>query len=459
MQRKFQIQNMGLLLGIISLVFLNHFQLSADEIDDGRSEMNLIEADKLGESPEQYLHERGRGSDDSDYWPRCLSCFPMPKVEIHGIIRGDIAHMDRTPQFGTIIQPASIQIPLDKQKEHRHAVTFIDARASSIEVDISHTICDTKVYGMIEIDFDRNLDWGLAGVGNYWNANLFVASLDKAYLRADFPDNWYLQFGYTWNLITVTDIAWPLGLPICDLYAPAGMTYRKGPQFKIGGYRPLCNAPGEINYFVGIEQQWLWTGVDRNPEIALRPARGEPLAYPLLGAGLSWEKWDPFQVDVRFAVSENRFAIKGTRKSSEKLGWLGKVSVQSQIYGPTFYGAYTYMDGMNRFALLAFPDAILNEDNHIENVTGHGLFGGAWFDLCGCVNCNVMAGLAWAKDIHCTSFDDDLYDRYLTGQICFWREFFGHYAASIEYKRWQVKAVNGDSGHMNLYMGTLFFYF
>ena len=62
-----------------------------------------------------------------------------------------------------------------------------------------------------------------------------------------------------------------------------------------GGFYQLCNGKGEIDYFVGIEQQSVWIGIVPDPYIALRPEEGEVMKYPLFAAGISWKEWKPFQ--------------------------------------------------------------------------------------------------------------------------------------------------------------------
>jgi hypothetical protein len=412
-----------------------------------------IEADLSHESPEELENGHGRrgtslssGSDNQSY--------PKPKVSVHGTIRVDVATMDRVPQYGNVVQPYTVQIPLNFQKERRHHQTIIDARLSTFYIDAYHNICGTKVYGMIEVGFDTS-SFGVNPITREYNAGL-----NQAYLRADFPQDWYFEAGLTYDLVTVTNIAYPLFLPICEGRTPAGMTIGTTPLLKVGGSYQLCDCYGEIDYFVGVQQQNVWTGNYFNPQIALSPIRGEPFFYPLLGAGVSWENWEPLQMDVRFAVCQNRFAIGGTRRTTNSAAWLGKVSVQSQIFGPTVYAAYSYMDGMSRFAELSFPDSVLQgSDLDIENVRGHGAFAGAWFDV-GCdVKCNAMVGWAWAKPISESNFSGQITNQYRTAQVCFWREFWGSYAAAVEYKRWDIKACNGDKGQLNLFMGTLFYFF
>lgn len=435
----------------------------SQEVENLKCAQNSLYDDRQNETQGDYQNgDYGHGNESSPiarnshilgdfYVPQRSCCFKSPVVGVHGEIRLDVASMDRTPQHGNIIQPVNFQIPLNKQKEHRHAVTYIDSRASSIAVDVTHKIWDIDVFGLVEIDFlsDREVD--------LWYS--FDATLSYAFVRFDFPKKWYLQLGYTRDLLTCTDIAFPVDLPICDLYGPAGMTYAQIPQIKLGGYKKLGNDMGEIDYFIGVEQQLMWRGLYNNPEIALRPHKGEPFVLPLFAAGISWEKWEPLQIDVRFGISQNRYAVKGSRKLPETTGWLGKVSIQSQIFGPTVYAAYSYMDGMDRFAFLAFPDAILTDDDEIRNVKGHGAFAGAWFDVTCGVKCNVMFGWAWAKPIHCSPFSGDIYNQYRSGQVCFWREFWCNYIVAVEYKRWEVKAINGSEGEINLFMGRFSFFF
>lgn len=434
---------------------VNQLAYEVDRLNGAQGTHNdnsIVRADLYGESPDEMEFEHGRRdtylTSSSEY-----SCYPRPRVSVHGIIRVDAVTMDRVPQFGNVIQPYTIQVPLNIQKDRRHHETIIDARWSTFSIDVSHKICDTKIFGMIEVGFDTSTFGVNAVVRDY------PAGLSQAFIRADFPSNWYFEAGLTYDLITVRRIANPLILPICEGRTPAGMTYTRTPLVRIGGNYDLCNCMGEIDYFIGVQQQLVWPGHHYNSQIALSPIHGEPLVYPLLAAGLSWENWEPLQVDVRFGVCQNRFAIGGSRRATESAAWLGKVSVQSQICGPTLYASYTYMDGMSRFAELSFPDAVVDGDLDIKNVRGHGAFAGAWFDVyCG-VKCNTMFGWAWAKPIGGTAFSGQMTNQYRTGQICFWKEFWGSYAAAVEYKRWDIKACDGDKGQLNLFMGTLFFFF
>lgn len=441
-------------------------QLIADlgeQVVSLRAELERVKEDQLAyaETNSRLLAEAHKDDshamrhNDSDQ--ECQTCgnWSKPSLEVHGTVRFDVATMCRTPQFGSVIQPATVQIPQNKDLERRHGVTFFDARASSIYFVAKHNWCDTDLKGKVSFDFDPELDVG----GGGFRFGKGFALLSNAYVRADFQNNSYVLLGLARNLITVPEIANPLKLNICDLHGPAGFSKSTQPQIKVGAHRQLDDDMGEIHGFVGAEQQRMWRGLFSNGEIALRPANGDALAVPLFAAGLSWENYKPLQIDVRAAVSQNRYAIGGTDDSTTSTAWMAKGSIESYLWGPTAYFSYSYFDGMGRMFRLAFPDAILDDDDRIQNVKGHAYYGGVYFDVEDWFSCNVAAGWMRAKGLEDTAFRGDMYNQYKTVQVGVWRDFCEHYSIAGEYKRWFVKAVNGDSGDLNLFMGTFSYFF
>lgn len=371
------------------------------------------------------------------------------KVGISGYIKLDVQYSDKL--IGGAPSPGPGSTPLDTVGGVANTVpdnsqTNLDARQSRLRATFSDEVKGVKLSGRIETDF-------FTTEGNARVSNSRGLRLRHAFARGDHPSGFFLLGGQYWSLFMNSDIAQP---SIIDFNGPAGQLFARQPQLRVGYKAPLGGEVGTVVLEVDIEKHSV-------NDLGGSPDEGQGEAQAPLFAGKVSLFGKVVDASAGFAVANNNVVLAtGAEADDTAWGFQTSAQVKFDVGLPArVFAHYQHIDGLGRLANQDFTNAFLVA-SRIENLESDGFYVGGGVKVGPNTSVNGVFGWSEADSIPGV-FDavatPESLETHRSIHVNIMHNFWEHFRAGVEYRRFDVEAFNGVEGDVNFVHGAVYFFF